>query len=123
LGILTLNALIASNYVIVVVQSEYLAVKGLQTIFNLIEKLRENLNPDIAIMGMLLTQINRTVFRKSIADTVKELYKGKVFETMIHQNITLAEASAEGKDIFSFDATCVGAKDYDKLAKEISKIK
>ena len=122
LGILTLNALIASNRVIVVVQSEYLAVKGLQTIFNLIEKLKENLNADLEIMGMLITQINRTVFRKSIADTVKNMYEGKVFKTMINQNITLAEASAAGKDIFTFDAECAGAKDYAKLASEILSI-
>lgn len=122
LGILTLNALIASSRVIVVVQSEYLAVKGLQTILNLMEKLKENLNSDLNIMGMLLTQINRTVFRKSIADTVKNMYPGKVFNTMISQNITLAEASASGKDIFAFDAECAGAKDYSKLADEVIKI-
>jgi chromosome partitioning protein len=122
LGILTLNALIASHRVVVVVQSEYLAVKGLQTIFNLIEKLKENLNTDLDILGMLITQINRTVFRTSIANTVREIYQGKVFETMIRANITLAEASASGKDIFSFDATCAGAKDYQDLAKEVIKL-
>lgn len=119
LGILTLNALIASTKVIVVVQSEYLAVKGLQTIFNLIEKLKENLNTELEILGMLLTQLNRTVFRKSIADTVKEIYKGKVFQTAITQNITLAEASAAGQDIFSFDSKSSGAKDYLTLAQEV----
>lgn len=119
LGILTLNALIASNQVIIVVQSEYLAVKGLQTIFNLIEKLKENLNTDLEILGMLLTQLNHTVFRKSIADTVRNLYEGKVFETGIRQNITLAEASAGGQDIFSFDDKCPGAEDYTLLAQEI----
>jgi chromosome partitioning protein len=122
LGILTLNALIASQKVIVVVQSEYLAVKGLQTIFNLIEKLKENLNTDLDILGMLITQLNRTVFRTSIANTVREIYQGKVFETIIRANITLAEASAGGKDIFSFDATCAGAKDYQDLAKEVIKL-
>ncbi len=119
LGILTLNALIASTKAILVVQSEYLAVKGLQTILNLIEKLKENLNDDLEIMGMLLTQINRTVFRKSIAETVRHMYQGKVFDTEIRQNITLAEASSVGKDIFSFDELCFGAEDYRKLAREI----
>lgn len=122
LGILTLNALIASTHVIVVVQAEYLAVKGLQTIFNLIEKLKENLNSNLDIMGMLITQLNHTVFRKSIANTVRELYEGKVFNTTIRQNITLAEASSEGKDIFSFDEKCAGAEDYQALAKEIIKL-
>ena len=119
LGILTLNALIASNQVIVVVQSEYLAVKGLQTIFNLIEKLKENLNTDLKIKGMLITQLNHTVFRKSIADTVRNLYEGTVFNTTIRQNITLAEASASGQDVFSFDSKSSGAEDYLNLAKEI----
>ncbi|MDX2305496.1 MAG: ParA family protein [Microscillaceae bacterium] len=119
LGILTLNALIASNKVIIVVQSEYLAVKGLQTIFNLIGKLRENLNTDLKILGMLITQLNHTVFRKSIADTVRSLYEGTVFQTTIRQNITLAEASAGGKDIFTYDSKSPGAEDYLNLAKEI----
>ncbi len=119
LGVLTLNALIASSYVIVIVQSEYLAVKGLQTIFNLIEKLKENLNTELAILGMLITQTNHTVFRKSITETVRGLYEGRVFETTIRQNITLAEASAAGKDVFEFDSKCNGAEDYSKLAREI----
>ena len=119
LSILTLNALIASNSILVIVQAEYLAVKGLQTIFSLIERLKENLNTDLAIMGMLLTQLNPTVFRKSIAKTVRDMYPKYVLQSVIHQNITLAEASSAGKDIFSYDATCTGAKDYDTLAQEI----
>lgn len=119
LGILTLNALIASDRAIVVVQSEYLAVKGLQTIFNLVGKIQENLNSKLEILGMLLTQINRTVFRKSIASTVRDLYENKVFDTTIRQNITLAEASAQGMDIFTFDTNCFGAQDYMSLADEI----
>jgi chromosome partitioning protein len=119
LGILTLNALIASQKAVVVVQAEYLAVKGLQTIFDLITKLRENLNPNIEILGMLLTQLNHTIFRKEIAETVRNIYEGKVFETGIRQNITLAEATSIGKDVFSFDKNCSGAKDYQALAREI----
>ncbi len=119
LGILTLNALIASTSVMIIVQSEYLAVKGLQTIFSLIERLKENLNADLTILGLLITQLNPTVFRKSIAKTVQDLYPKYVLQTIIHQNITLAEASSAGKDIFSYDATCIGAKDYDALAQEV----
>ncbi len=119
LGILTLNALIASQKAIVVVQAEYLAVKGLQTIFDLITKLQENLNPNIEILGMLLTQLNHTIFRKEIADTVRNIYEGKVFENGIRQNITLAEATSAGQDVFTFDKHCTGAKDYKALALEI----
>lgn len=119
LGILTLNALIASQKAIVIVQAEYLAVKGLQTIFDLITKLRENLNPSIEILGMLLTQLNHTIFRKEIAETVRNIYEEKVFETGIRQNITLAEATSAGQDVFSFDKNSAGAKDYKALALEI----
>ena len=119
LGILTLNAMIASTGVVIVVQAEYLAVKGLQTIFNLVENLQENLNTALEIRGMLITQLNPTIFRKSIAKTVRDLYKDAVLDTVIHQNITLAEASSAGQDIFSYDANCMGAKDYQALAKEI----
>lgn len=119
LGILTLNALISSTAVIVVVQSEYLAVKGLQTIMDLIDKLKENLNENLEVMGMLLTQLNRTVFRKSIAETVTNMYEDKVFKTKIRQNITLAEASSAGQDVFTFDKECAGAEDYTNLAKEV----
>jgi chromosome partitioning protein len=119
LGILTLNAMIASQKIIVAVQAEYLAVKGLQTIFDLVEKLKENLNSELEIFGMLITQLNHTIFRKEIAETVRNVYEGQVFQTAIRQNIALAEATSAGKDIFSYDKSSAGAKDYAALAKEI----
>ncbi|TAH30719.1 MAG: ParA family protein [Cytophagales bacterium] len=119
LSILPLNALIASDKVIIAVQAEFLAVKGLQTIFDLIEKLKENLNTSLSIIGMLITQLNNTIFRKDVADSIRKIYGGQVFETMIKQNITLAEATAAAKDIFTYDKSSQGAKDYDALAKEI----
>lgn len=121
LGILTFNALIASKFAIIVVQAEFLAVQGLQTITNFIEQLQDNLNPDLKICGMLLTQVNHTVFRKSIVELVNSVYGGDVFETQIRQNIELAEATAEGKDIFSYKPKSTGATDYHELAKEIIK--
>jgi chromosome partitioning protein len=123
LSILTLNALIASQKIIIAVQAEYLAVKGLQTVIDLIEKLKENLNTELDILGMLITQLNHTLFRKDVAETVRKIYPGQVFETAIRQNITLAEATSAGKDIFTYDNASAGAKDYAALAKEILKIK
>ena len=119
LGILTTNALIAATHILVVVQSEYLAVKGLQTILKLVESIRENLNPDLEILGMLITQLNKTIFRQNIADTLRNIYQGKVFQSSIRQNISLAEASSVGQDIFTYSNKSAGAEDYMSLAKEI----
>ncbi len=119
LGILTTNALIAATHILIVVQSEYLAVKGLQTILRLVESVRENLNPDLEVAGMLITQLNKTIFRQNIADTLRNIYQGKVFQTAIRQNISLAEASSVGQDIFTYSNRSAGAEDYMNLAKEI----
>lgn len=119
LGILTINALIAADGLIITVQAEYLAVKGLQTILNLVNKLKENLNPDLAITGLLLTQLNRTVLKNSIADKVRAAYQGKVFRSTIRQTIALAEASAQRQDIFRYQKASGAAEDYRNLAKEL----
>lgn len=119
LGVLTINAMIAAAEVLVVVQSQYLAVKGLQTIYSLVERLQENLNPALRIGGMLLTQVNRTVFSRSIEDTVRQSYEGKVFDTVIRQNVTLAEASSTGMSVFEYDDKSAGAEDYRALTKEV----
>ncbi len=123
LGILTTNALIAATHILVVVQSEYLAVKGLQTILKLVESVRENLNPDLEVLGMLVTQINKTIFRQNIAETLRNIYQGKVFQTVIRQNISLAEASSVGQDIFTYSSKSAGAEDYMNLAKELLGLK
>lgn len=121
LGILTLNALVAASGVMIVVQSEYLAVKGLETIMRLTDRLKENLNPNIKITGLLLTQLNHTVFRKNIAQTVRGIYEGYVFENSIRQNISLAEASSQGKTVFDYANDSHGAEDYRNLALEFLK--
>ena len=119
LGVLTVNALIAATNLMVIVQSEYLAVKGLQTIIKLVGSIKENLNPDLDIAGMLITQLNNTAFRRDIASMLREVYQGKVYQTAIRQNISLAEATSQGKDIFTYSSRSAGAEDYAALAKEI----
>lgn len=119
LSILTINALIAASEVLIVVQAEYLATKGLQTILNLIDELRKNLNPRLEVAGMLLTQVDHTVIRRSIVEQVRSVYRGKVFDTQIRSNVALTEASAMHMDIFSYNPHCYGAEDYTQLAKEI----
>ena len=119
LGILTINALIAASEVIIVVQSQYLAIKGLNTVMDLIEELRKNLNNKLKVMGLLLTQINRTVVSKSIVESVQGNYENEVFQTQIRQNVALVEASTVGQDIFDYDESSHAAQDYMNLAKEI----
>lgn len=119
LGILTINAMIAATEVLIVIQSQYLAIKGLNTILDLMDELRKNLNENLKVMGMLLTQVNRTVVSKSIVESVQNTHEEKVFQTVIRQNVALVEASTTGQDIFSYDSKSYAAEDYKNLAKEV----
>ncbi len=119
LDILTINALIASDEVIIPTQSQYFSIRGLQTIFELIEELKQNLNPDLKIRGILLTQVNNTVINKTIQDTVYEGYGDLVFKTFVRQNIALTEASYSNQSIFEYNPKSQGAEDYLNLSKEI----
>lgn len=119
LGILTINALIAAQSYLVVVESAFLSVKGLQTIIDVVNDIREELNPDLETEGLLLTKLNHTVLRREMAATVREVYPSNVFETVIRQNVALEEASAAGTDIFSYDSSSHGAEDYQSLCGEI----
>lgn len=119
LGILTQNALIASHEVLIVVQAQFLALKGLDTIYNLVQSVRDKLNEKISVLGMLLTQTNHTRISKDIAQTLRATFKEKVFNTTIRQNVAISEASASRKDIFSYSPESFGAIDYMNLAKEI----
>ncbi|MCU0440582.1 MAG: ParA family protein [Raineya sp.] len=119
LGILTVNALLASSHILIVVEPQFLAIKGLQTILELFEKLKKTLNRNLDILGLLITQFNRTVVSKNIIEQLREKYKDKVLESIIRQSVKITEASATKKDIFTYDDTCSGAEDYLILAKEI----
>lgn len=119
LGIFTQNALIAANNVLITVQAQFLALKGLDTVYNLITSVREKLNDKISVLGLLLTQTNHTRISKDIAQSLRTTFKEKVFNTTIRQNVAIAEASASRKDIFSYSPESFGAIDYMNLAKEI----
>lgn len=120
LGILTVNALIAATEIMLIVQSQYLAIKGLQTIMELIDELRKNLNQHLKIGGLLLTQVNRTIVSKNIVEAVQAQHEEKVFKTVIRQNVAIVEASTMGQDIFSYAPESMAAEDYANLAKEIT---
>jgi len=119
LDILTINALIASSEVIVPTQSQYFSIRGLQTIFELIEELKQNLNPNLKIRGILLTQVNKTIINKTIQESVYEGYGEMVFKTFVRQNIALTEASFSNQSIFDYNPKSQGAEDYLNLSKEI----
>jgi chromosome partitioning protein len=119
LGIFTQNALIASTDVLITVQAQYLALKGLDTVNNLIATVKEKLNDRISVLGLLLTQTNHTRISKDTAHSLRTTFKEKVFNTTIRQNVAIAEASASRKDIFSYSPESFGAIDYMNLAKEI----
>jgi chromosome partitioning protein len=120
LGIFTQNALIASNSVLITVQAQFLALKGLDTVYNLITSVREKLNQSILIQGLVVTQTNHTKLSRDIVSSLKETFREKVYSTTIRQNVAIAEASANRQDIFSYSPESFGAIDYMNLAKEIT---
>ena len=120
LGIVTVNALVASDSVIIPVQCEYFALEGLGKLLNTIKIVQNNLNPDLEIEGILLTMYDqRTNLSNQVVDEVKSHFQELVFKTVIHRNIRLSEAPSFGKPILYHDASSKGAINYMNLAKEI----
>lgn len=125
LGMLTINALAASNSIIIPVQAQYLPAKGLEQLLQTIGKVRRQINPKLKIDGILLTMIDsRTNFAKDISSLLRETYGGsiKIFSTEIPHSVRAAETSAEGKSIFSHDPKGKVAEGYRNLTKEVLKI-
>jgi chromosome partitioning protein len=120
LGLLTLNAMTASNSLIIPVQSEYLAMRGMAKLINVIRTVKERLNSGLEIEGVLITQYDsRKNLNKSVAELVNEKFFGKVFKTYIRENVTIAEATSAGCDVISYAPTSAGAQDYRVLCNEI----
>ena len=124
LGLLTLNALTAADYLIIPVQAQFLAMRGMAKIMNVIATVQERLNPKLAIGGIVITQFDkRKTLNKSVAELVKDSFCEKVFKTVIRDNVSLAEAPIKGKNIFEYSRNSNGAKDYMALAQEVLKLK
>ena len=120
LGLLTVNALTAADGVIVPVQAEYLALEGLSQLINTLTLVQEQLNPDLEIMGLLLTMYDaRTNLAADVAAEVRRHFPGKVFETHIPRNVRLSEAPSHGSTIFELDPRSTGAEAYAALAHEV----
>jgi chromosome partitioning protein len=120
LGLLTLNALTSSAYVIIPLQTEFLALQGVAKIKQIVDKVRFRLNKNLQIGGVVATMYdNRKVLNRDVLSTIQKYFGEKVFKTLIRDNVSLAEAPAERKDIFGYSPNSAGAEDYLNLSKEI----
>jgi len=120
LGLLTLNALAASDSVLIPVQSEYYALEGLTQLVETIQRVRATLQPNLKIIGVLLTMADsRTSLAEQVANEVKKHFGDLVFKSIIPRNVRLAEAPSHGKPISDHDRWSKGAKAYKQLAKEL----
>ena len=120
LGLLTLNSLTAADSVLIPIQCEYYALEGLSQLLNTIDMVREGLNPEIELEGVLLTMYDgRTNLSEQVSAEVKNHFKEEVYKTVIPRNIRLSEAPSFGEPINLYDKDCAGAKAYKKLAREV----
>lgn len=120
LGLLTINALVASDRVLIPIQAEYLAVQGLAKLLGVIEKIQRRLNPGLQIAGVFLTQYDgRKILNRDIADSIQQHLPDKLLQARIRNNVALAEAPAKGQDIYRYQPNSNGAADYTKLTEEV----
>jgi chromosome partitioning protein len=120
LGLLTLNALSASDSVIVPIQCEYFALEGVTDLWDTLVRIRRGLNPGLSVEGFLLTMYDeRTNLSNQVMADLRDFLGAQVFETVIPRNIKLAEAPSHGKPIILYDIKSRGAESYMNLAKEV----
>lgn len=121
LGLLTINALCASDYILVPIQCEYFALEGLSQLFDTI-KMIKTINNSLEIGGVILTMFDmRTKLSEQVANDIRNNLHDLVFKTVIHRNVRLSEAPSHGKAIFDYDSNSTGAIQYEKLTNEIMK--
>lgn len=122
LGLLTLNAFVASDSIIMPIQCEYYALEGLSQLTATVRTVKKQLNPSIEIEGVLLTMYDvRTNLSMLVAEEVKKYYKEKLYKTVIPRNVRLSEAPSYGQPINYYDKSSKGSQCYIKLAKEVIK--
>jgi chromosome partitioning protein len=120
LDLLTLNALAASDSVLVPIQCEYLALEGVSELLDTLMRLRRTINPSLAVEGILLTMYDdRTTLSKQVAADLRSFFGAQVFETVIPRNVRLAEAPSHGMPVMFYDIHSRGAESYIQLAKEV----
>ena len=122
LGLLTINSFTASDEILIPLQAQYLALQGLTKLIEVVDKIKRRLNKELKVGGVFITQYDsRKVLNRDVAETIKAHFKDEVFKTKIRDNIALAEAPANGLDIFRYNPKSYGAEDYLSLSKEIIK--
>lgn len=120
LGLLTLNAFTAADELIIVLQSEYLALHGLSKLMDVIKVIQKRLNKKLKVEGIVCTLYdNRKNLNREVVGHIRDYFGSKVFNTVIRDNVALAEAPSHHKTIFEYDGESNGAQDYMMLAKEI----
>ncbi len=121
-GMLTINALVASDAVLVPIQCEYLALEGVADLVKTIERVKTNFNHSLEIQGIVLTMYDaRNKLSEAVADDVKGFFGEKVYNTMIPRNVRVSEAPSHGKPVILYDWKCVGSQAYINLASEVLK--
>jgi chromosome partitioning protein len=120
LGLITLNMLAAADALLIPLQCEYYALEGLSQLLNTVHLIQRNVNPELAIDGVLLTMYDtRLNLSRQVASEAREYFGGQVFETVVPRNVRLAEAPSFGKPIILYDVASVGAQAYMNVAKEL----
>jgi chromosome partitioning protein len=124
LGLLTINSFTASDEILIPLQAQYLALQGLTKLIEVVDKIKRRLNKELKVGGVFITQYDsRKVLNRDVAETIKAHFKDEVFKTKIRDNIALAEAPANGLDIFRYNPKSYGSEDYLSLSREILKRK
>ncbi|WIV12589.1 AAA family ATPase [Proteiniborus sp. MB09-C3] len=119
LGLLTINALVASDSVVIPIQCEYYALEGVSQLMNTIKLVKSSLNPNLDIEGVVLSMFDgRTNLSIQVVDEVKKYFRGKVYTSIIPRNVRLAEAPSHGLSIIEYDPKSKGAEAYMELANE-----
>jgi chromosome partitioning protein len=120
LDLLTLNALVAADSVLIPIQCEFFALEGISQLLDTVDRIRESFAHDLQVEGILLTMYDdRTNLTRQVASDLKEFFEDEVFRTIIPRSVRLAEAPSHGKPILLYDPRSRGAESYIKLAKEI----
>ncbi len=119
LGLLTINAWVASDSVIIPMQAEYYALEGVSQLMNTIAMVRQHLNTRLQIEGVVITMYDgRALIAKQITAEIKKFFKNKLYEIIVPRNVRLAEAPSHGVPVMLYDPKCVGARAYKALAEE-----
>jgi chromosome partitioning protein len=120
LGLLTVNALTAAESVVIPLETEYFALRGMALLVDTIEKVQERLNPELKIEGIVATMLDsRTIHGREVLSRVTDAFGDKLFKTVIHKTIRFAEAPVAGEPILTYAPTSMGSQEYRDLAKEV----